>query len=181
MDIRIYQARENRILENLLILNIIVVILFFQEESFSNIRICQTRYKYIFLTFSCSMYGSRMSRGQAGWSDEPCASSSGGRSGRQSAGPSARTTPPIFEDRSSATSICKGGFRLGVYGWRKKCLYSLVLALMLIVILNLALTVWLLKVMGFSTVSRVICPAEEFSLTLRYSSSIQIIQCKRWT
>ncbi|XP_043803133.1 zeta-sarcoglycan isoform X1 [Apis laboriosa] len=93
----------------------------------------------------------RMSRGQTGWSDEPCASSSGGRSGRQSAGPSARTTPPIFEDRSSATSICKGGFRLGVYGWRKKCLYSLVLALMLIVILNLALTVWLLKVMGFST------------------------------
>lgn len=126
--------------------------LFFQEES--SLGICQI---YIFLTcVSCSMYGFRMSRGQTGWSDEPCASSSGGRSGRQSAGPSARTTPPILEDRSSATSICKGGFRLGVYGWRKKCLYSLVLALMLIVILNLALTVWLLKVMGFSSVSRVI-------------------------
>lgn len=124
--------------------------LFFQEES--SLRICQI---YIYF-LPCFLYGFRMSRGQTGWSDEPCASSSGGRSGRQSAGPSARTTPPILEDRSSATSICKGGFRLGVYGWRKKCLYSLVLALMLIVILNLALTVWLLKVMGFSSVSRVI-------------------------
>lgn len=128
----------------------------FQEESFSNINLFHLSDE-ISYRFS---FGFRMSRGQ-GWSDEPCASSSGGRSGRQSAGPSARTTPPILEDRSSAASICKGGFRLGVYGWRKKCLYSLVLALMLIVILNLALTVWLLKVMGFSSVSRVICSTEE--------------------
>ena len=93
-----------------------------------------------------------MSRGQAGWSDEPC-TSTGGRGARQSAGPSSRTTPPILEDRTSGTASCKGGFRLGVYGWRKRCLYSLVLALMVIVILNLALTLWLLKVMGFSSVS----------------------------
>ncbi|KAK1131421.1 hypothetical protein K0M31_017706 [Melipona bicolor] len=93
-----------------------------------------------------------MSRGQAGWSDEPC-TSAGGRGARQLAGPSSRTTPPILEDRTSGTASCKGGFRLGVYGWRKRCLYSLVLTLMVIVILNLALTVWLLKVMGFSSVS----------------------------
>ncbi|XP_068970910.1 zeta-sarcoglycan isoform X1 [Bombus flavifrons] len=92
----------------------------------------------------------RMSRGQTGWSDEPC-TSTGGRNVRQSAGPSSRTTPPILEDRTSGTASCKGGFRLGVYGWRKRCLYSLVLTLMVIVILNLALTVWLLKVMGFSS------------------------------
>ncbi|KOX73684.1 Zeta-sarcoglycan [Melipona quadrifasciata] len=92
----------------------------------------------------------RMSRGQAGWSDEPC-TSAGGRGARQLAGPSSRTTPPILEDRTSGTASCKGGFRLGVYGWRKRCLYSLVLTLMVIVILNLALTVWLLKVMGFSS------------------------------
>lgn len=92
----------------------------------------------------------RMSRGQSGWSDEPC-TSTGGRNVRQSAGPSSRTTPPILEDRTSGTASCKGGFRLGVYGWRKRCLYSLVLTLMVIVILNLALTVWLLKVMGFSS------------------------------
>ncbi|OAD57195.1 hypothetical protein WN48_02323 [Eufriesea mexicana] len=91
-----------------------------------------------------------MSRGQAGWSDEPC-TSTGGRNVRQSAGPSSRTTPPILEDRTSGTASCKGGFRLGVYGWRKRCLYSVVLTLMVIAILNLALTVWLLKVMGFSS------------------------------
>ncbi|XP_076760679.1 sarcoglycan delta isoform X2 [Xylocopa sonorina] len=93
----------------------------------------------------------RMTRGQTGWSDEPCTSTGGRSVARQSAGPSSRTTPPILEDRTSGTTACKGGFRLGVYGWRKRCLYSLVLTLMVIVILNLALTVWLLKVMGFSS------------------------------
>ncbi|KAG8232883.1 hypothetical protein J437_LFUL004753 [Ladona fulva] len=45
------------------------------------------------------------------------------------------------------------GFRVGIYGWRKRCLYLLVLSLMVMVIVNLALTLWLLKVMEFSTVS----------------------------
>ncbi|XP_053973362.1 zeta-sarcoglycan isoform X2 [Hylaeus volcanicus] len=92
-----------------------------------------------------------MSRGQGGWSDEPCTSTGGRSVIRQSAGPSSRTTPPIIEDRTSGSASCKGGFRLGVYGWRERCLYSLVLTLMVIVILNLALTVWLLKVIGFSS------------------------------
>ncbi|XP_076236182.1 sarcoglycan delta isoform X2 [Calliopsis andreniformis] len=92
-----------------------------------------------------------MTRGQGVWSDEACSSTSGRGVLRQSAGPSSRTTPPILEDRTSGSASCKGGFRLGVYGWRKRCLYSLVLTLMVIVILNLALTVWLLKVMGFSS------------------------------
>ncbi|KAL0117119.1 hypothetical protein PUN28_010152 [Cardiocondyla obscurior] len=94
----------------------------------------------------------RMSRGQGGWFDEPCTSSSAGRRGtRQTAGSSSRTASSVLEERASGTAPCKSGFRLGVYGWRKKCLYSLVLTLMVIVILNLALTVWLLKVMGFSS------------------------------
>lgn len=95
-----------------------------------------------------------MSRGQGGWSDEPCTSGSASRrsGARQMAGSSSRTSTSALEERVSATP-CKSGFRLGVYGWRKRCLYSLVLILMVIVILNLALTVWLLKVMGFSSVS----------------------------
>lgn len=94
----------------------------------------------------------RMSRGQGGWSDEPCTSGSASRrsGARQMAGSSSRTSTSALEERVSATP-CKSGFRLGVYGWRKRCLYSLVLILMVIVILNLALTVWLLKVMGFSS------------------------------
>ncbi|XP_070169107.1 zeta-sarcoglycan isoform X2 [Polyergus mexicanus] len=95
----------------------------------------------------------RMSRGQGVWSDEPCTSGNASRRGgaRQMAGSSSRTSTSALEERASGTTPCKSGFRLGVYGWRKRCLYSLVLTLMVIVILNLALTVWLLKVMGFSS------------------------------
>ena len=60
---------------------------------------------------------------------------------------------PALEDRTSGGASCKSGFRFGVYGWRKLCLYLLVLTLMVIMILNLALTVWLFKVMRFSSVS----------------------------
>lgn len=40
---------------------------------------------------------------------------------------------------------------LGLIGWRKKCLYTLLLFLMLLIITNLVLTLWILKVMQFST------------------------------
>ncbi|KOB78485.1 Delta-sarcoglycan, partial [Operophtera brumata] len=33
-------------------------------------------------------------------------------------------------------------FKVGIYGWRKKCLYILVMALMFMMIINLALTLW---------------------------------------
>lgn len=45
---------------------------------------------------------------------------------------------------------------LGLIGWRKKCLYTLLLLLMLLIITNLVLTLWILKVMEFSTVSKVV-------------------------
>lgn len=44
-------------------------------------------------------------------------------------------------------------FRVGIYGWRKRCLYLLILGLLVMVIVNLALTLWVLKVMEFSSVS----------------------------
>nr|KAG5711642.1 hypothetical protein BaRGS_016824 [Batillaria attramentaria] len=34
---------------------------------------------------------------------------------------------------------------IGIYGWRKRCLYSFVVLLMVIVVINLALTVWILR------------------------------------
>ncbi|KAH8273459.1 hypothetical protein KR018_002033 [Drosophila ironensis] len=40
---------------------------------------------------------------------------------------------------------------LGLIGWRKKCLYTLLLLLMLLIITNLVLTLWIIKVMEFST------------------------------
>lgn len=44
-------------------------------------------------------------------------------------------------------------FKVGIYGWRKKCLYILVMALMLMLIINLALTLWVLKVLDFNSVN----------------------------
>lgn len=44
-------------------------------------------------------------------------------------------------------------FYLGLYGWRKKCLYFLILSLAILIVVNLALTLWILKVMEFTTVS----------------------------
>lgn len=48
---------------------------------------------------------------------------------------------------SSGSNFC-----LGLYGWRKRCLYILILSLMVLIVVNLALTLWILKVMEFSTV-----------------------------
>ena len=46
----------------------------------------------------------------------------------------------------------------GIYGWRKQCLYATVLFILIIVIMNLALTVWLLRVLDFSIVSTTATP-----------------------
>lgn len=45
-------------------------------------------------------------------------------------------------------------FKIGIYGWRKRCLYILILGLLVMVIINLALTLWVLKVMEFSSVRK---------------------------
>ncbi|VDK69348.1 unnamed protein product [Litomosoides sigmodontis] len=42
-------------------------------------------------------------------------------------------------------------YRVGVYGWRKRCLYCFICALTVAVILNLALTVWIISVLDIST------------------------------
>lgn len=39
---------------------------------------------------------------------------------------------------------------IGLYGWRRKCLFILILGLLILIILNLILTLWILKVMEFS-------------------------------
>lgn len=46
-----------------------------------------------------------------------------------------------------------GGHSLGLYGWRKRCLFVLICALISLIVTNLALTLWILKVMEFSAVS----------------------------
>ncbi|XP_012893484.1 PREDICTED: gamma-sarcoglycan [Dipodomys ordii] len=41
-------------------------------------------------------------------------------------------------------------YNIGIYGWRKRFLYLFVLLLLIIFIVNFALTIWILKVMWFS-------------------------------
>ncbi|XP_067418969.1 gamma-sarcoglycan [Emydura macquarii macquarii] len=41
-------------------------------------------------------------------------------------------------------------YKIGIYGWRKRCLYLFVLLLLIVLVVNFALTVWILKVMWFS-------------------------------
>ncbi|XP_073899825.1 gamma-sarcoglycan isoform X2 [Castor canadensis] len=43
-------------------------------------------------------------------------------------------------------------YKIGIYGWRKRCLYLFVLLLLVILVVNLALTIWILKVMWFSPI-----------------------------
>lgn len=49
---------------------------------------------------------------------------------------------------------CAPVYPVGIYGWRKRCLYFFVLLLLVIMIVNLALTIWILKVMNFTVVSK---------------------------
>ncbi|XP_023122139.1 zeta-sarcoglycan [Amphiprion ocellaris] len=45
---------------------------------------------------------------------------------------------------------CDPVYPVGLYGWRKRCLYFFLLLLLATMIVNLALTVWIIKVMNFS-------------------------------
>lgn len=42
-------------------------------------------------------------------------------------------------------------YKIGIYGWRKRCLYLFVLLLIIILVINFALTIWILRVMWFNT------------------------------
>lgn len=42
-------------------------------------------------------------------------------------------------------------YKIGIYGWRKRCLYLFVLLLIIILIVNFALTIWILRVMWFNS------------------------------
>ncbi|XP_019720405.1 gamma-sarcoglycan [Hippocampus comes] len=42
-------------------------------------------------------------------------------------------------------------YKVGIYGWRKRCLYLFVLLLVIILVVNLALTIWIFRVMWFNS------------------------------
>ncbi|XP_066031968.1 gamma-sarcoglycan isoform X1 [Chamaea fasciata] len=56
------------------------------------------------------------------------------------------TTPGTSLERPKNEYI----YKIGIYGWRKRCLYLFVLLLLIILVVNFSLTIWILKVMWFS-------------------------------
>lgn len=44
-------------------------------------------------------------------------------------------------------------YKIGIYGWRKRCLYFLILLILIIAIINLALTIWIIRVQDFGLVN----------------------------
>ena len=44
-------------------------------------------------------------------------------------------------------------YKIGIYGWRKRSLYFLILLVLIMAIINLALTIWIIRVQDFSFVS----------------------------
>uniref|UniRef100_A0A0N4Z515 Zeta-sarcoglycan n=1 Tax=Parastrongyloides trichosuri TaxID=131310 RepID=A0A0N4Z515_PARTI len=42
-------------------------------------------------------------------------------------------------------------YKVGIYGWRKRCLYVFILLLTIVIVINLALTIWIMNVLDFST------------------------------
>ena len=47
-------------------------------------------------------------------------------------------------------------YKVGIYGWRKRCLYLLILIITVITINNLALTIWIMHVMNFNLVRNIV-------------------------
>ncbi|KAL7643527.1 UNVERIFIED_CONTAM: hypothetical protein RMT77_005509 [Armadillidium vulgare] len=64
-----------------------------------------------------------------------------------------KTNVNISNPRPWGTTVHCGPheYWVGLYGWRRRCLYGLVLLLLVIVIVNLALTLFILRVLDFST------------------------------
>ncbi|XP_053198919.1 zeta-sarcoglycan-like isoform X2 [Scomber japonicus] len=56
---------------------------------------------------------------------------------------------------------CDAVYPVGLYGWRKRCLYFFLLLLLVTMIVNMALTVWIIKVMNFSVDSLLVLRSEK--------------------
>uniref|UniRef100_A0A8C9KU47 Uncharacterized protein n=1 Tax=Panthera tigris altaica TaxID=74533 RepID=A0A8C9KU47_PANTA len=63
-------------------------------------------------------------------------------------------------------------YPVGIYGWRKRCLYFFVLLLLVTMIVNLAMTIWILKVMNFTVVIVLLFNILIFCCSLSYITPI---------
>lgn len=94
----------------------------------------------------------RMTAGAAGGSSS--ASGSGNNSNHSSSNNNNNNNNSNTLHKENSALMDSLGAHLELVGWRKKCLYGLLVLLMLLIITNLVLTLWILKVMEFTTVSK---------------------------
>ena len=64
--------------------------------------------------------------------------------------PAQATDEVDWNNQDPATVI----YKIGIYGWRKRCVYFLILLIMVITIINLSLVIWVMRVMDFNLVSK---------------------------
>ncbi|XP_036222198.2 homeobox protein prospero [Bactrocera oleae] len=91
----------------------------------------------------------RMTAGAAGGSSS--ASGSGNNSNHSSSNNNNNNNNSNTLHKENSALMDSLGAHLELVGWRKKCLYGLLVLLMLLIITNLVLTLWILKVMEFTT------------------------------
>lgn len=60
--------------------------------------------------------------------------------------PAQATDEVDWNNQDPATVI----YKIGIYGWRKRCVYFLILLIMVITIINLSLVIWVMRVMDFN-------------------------------
>lgn len=60
--------------------------------------------------------------------------------------PAQATDEVDWNNQDPATVI----YKIGIYGWRKRCIYFLILLIMVITIVNLSLVIWVMRVMDFN-------------------------------
>lgn len=75
-----------------------------------------------------------------------------GKRGALVAEPNNNNQPSSHSNQQIANQRGRDGSNI-IYGWRKQCLYLIIFLLMVLICVNLALTLWILKVMEVSSVS----------------------------
>lgn len=72
--------------------------------------------------------------------------------------PAQATDEVDWNNQDPATVI----YKIGIYGWRKRCIYFLILLIMVVTIVNLSLVIWVMRVMDFNLVTILDIPTKLF-------------------
>jgi len=70
--------------------------------------------------------------------------------------PAHATDEVDWNNQDPATVI----YKIGIYGWRKRCIYFLILLIMVVTIVNLSLVIWVMRVMDFNLVNIIYIPCK---------------------